>query len=243
MRSGALRSLRRWTPRSRTFASTSARVVCDRSTCPPWPTAAYVEADVALLGQPRLARVQPHAHVYRPVGQCTLAVRGGGHRIGRPGEGDEERVTLRVDLDALVLGKRRAESPPMLVQRLPVVVAELMQQPRRALHVREQQRHDTGREIPRHRTRSCADARSLSSGQTAAASVSTPRSAALIDNISWPARGPNAGARIGSTMRSGGAPWRKVPANVAVAGRSCLSVAESDPACHAGGRGFESRRS
>ena len=56
------------------------------------------------------------------------------------------------------LGKRRAESPPMLVQRLPVPVAELVQQPRRALDVREQQRHDTGREIAHHRTRSCADA-------------------------------------------------------------------------------------
>ena len=40
MRSGALRSLSRCTPRSRTSASTSARVVCDSSTWPPWPTAA-----------------------------------------------------------------------------------------------------------------------------------------------------------------------------------------------------------
>ena len=47
-----------------------------------------------------------------------------------------------------------------------VVVAELMQQPRRAFDVREQQRHNTGREIAHHRTRSCAEARSLSSGQT-----------------------------------------------------------------------------
>ena len=51
----------------------------------------------------------------------------------------------------------------MLVQRLPVVVAELVQQPRRALHVREQQRHDTGREIAHHRARSWSDAAPLSS--------------------------------------------------------------------------------
>ena len=203
----------------------------------------HVEPDVTLVRQPRLARVQPHAHANRPAGKCALAVRSGGDGVRRAGEGDEKRITLRVDLDALVVGKRRAESPPMLVQRLPVVVAELMQQPRRALHVREQQSHDTARETAHHRTRSCADARSLSSGQTAAASVSTPRSAALIDNISWPARGPNAGARIGSTMRSGDAPCRKVPANVGVAGRSSLSVVVPDSACHAGGRGFESRRS
>ena len=124
----------------------------------------HVEADVSLLGQPRLARVQPHPHAYRPVGQCALAVRSGGDGVRRAGEGDEERVTLRVDLDAFVLGERRAESPPMLVQRLPVVVSELVQQPRRALHVREQQRHDAGREIAHHRTRSWSDAAPLSSG-------------------------------------------------------------------------------
>ena len=97
----------------------------------------HVEADVSLLGQPRLAGVQPHPHAYRPVGQRALAVRGGGDGVRRAGEGDEECVTLRVDFDALVVGKRRAESPPVLVQRLPVVVAELVQQPRRALDVRE----------------------------------------------------------------------------------------------------------
>jgi pimeloyl-ACP methyl ester carboxylesterase len=83
-----------------------------------------VEADVTLLGQPRLARVQPHPHPYRPVGKCTLAVRGGGDGARRAGECDEQRVTLCVDLDALVVGKRRAETPPMLLQRLPVILAE-----------------------------------------------------------------------------------------------------------------------
>jgi hypothetical protein len=51
------------------------------------------------------------------------------------GEGDEEGITLRVDLDALVLGEHGAESPPVLVQRLAVDVAELLQQPRRTMTV------------------------------------------------------------------------------------------------------------
>ena len=110
-----------------------------------------VEADVALVRQPWLARVQPHPHTYPPVGKCALAVRRGGDGVRRAGEGDEERVTLRVDFDALVVDEHRAESPPMLVQRLSVVVSELVQQPRRALHVREQQRHDAGRESAHHR--------------------------------------------------------------------------------------------
>jgi hypothetical protein len=125
----------------------------------------HVETDIPLVRQPRLARVQPDAH-HRAAGKCALAVRSSGDRLRSPGEGDEKRIALRVDLDALVLGKHRAESPPMLVQRLPVVVAELMQQPRRTLVIREQQRYDTGRETAHHRTRSCADARLLSSGRT-----------------------------------------------------------------------------
>ena len=112
----------------------------------------HVEADVSLLGQPRLARVQPHPHADRPIGQAALAVRGSGDRVRRAGERDEERVTLRVDLDALVVRTRRADDPPMLVQRLPVPVAELVQQPRRALDVREQQRHHSAREIAWHAT-------------------------------------------------------------------------------------------
>ena len=123
----------------------------------------HVDPDVSLLRQPRLTRVQPHAHPDRAVRERALAVRGGGDCIGRAAEGDEERVTLRVHLDALVVGKRRAESPPMLVQCLAIVVAELVQQPRRAFDVREQQRHHAGREIARHRTRSWRDAAPLSS--------------------------------------------------------------------------------
>jgi hypothetical protein len=38
----------------------------------------------------------------------------------------------------------------MLVQCLPIAVAELMQQSRRALDVRKQQRHHAGWEISRH---------------------------------------------------------------------------------------------
>ena len=110
----------------------------------------HVEADVPFIGQPRLARVQPHPNAYRPVRQRALAVGSSGDSVRRAGEGDEERVTLRIDLDALMLGKRRPETPPMLVQRLSVVVAKLVQQPRRALHVREQQRHNAGREIAHH---------------------------------------------------------------------------------------------
>ena len=105
----------------------------------------HVEADVSLLCQPGLTGVQPHPNANRSIRQRTLAVGRGGNGIRRAGEGDEERVTLCIDLDAVMFGKGRPETTPMLLQRLAIAVAELAQQPRRALHVREQQRHDTGR--------------------------------------------------------------------------------------------------
>jgi hypothetical protein len=64
------------------------------------------------------------------------------------------------------------------------------------------------------------------------------------DKISWPIRGPNVGQTIGSTMREQIEPrGPKRPANEYVHRRSSPRVVVPDSACHAGGRGFESRRS
>ncbi len=63
------------------------------------------------------------------------------------------------------------------------------------------------------------------------------------DKIPWPTRGPNVSQTIGSTMRSGANRRTKGPANEQVRRRSSSGVAMPDSACHAGGRGFESRRS
>ena len=87
-------------------------------------TLMYVETDIPLLGQPRLAGMQPHPHADRPVGQRALAVSGGGDGVRGAGEGDEERVTLCIDLDARMVRERGAESAPMLLQRLPIIGAE-----------------------------------------------------------------------------------------------------------------------
>ena len=158
MRSGALRSLSRCAPRSRASWSTSARVVCDSSTWPPWPTAAmraplvHVDPDVSLLGHPRLAGVEPHPDADRPLGQAALGVRGCGGRVRRARERHEERVTLRVDLDAVVGRASGAHDPAVIVECVAVPVAELVQQPRRPLDVREEKGHHSARERARHTT-------------------------------------------------------------------------------------------
>src|SRR5581483_12118027 len=63
----------------------------------------HAEADVSVLADTRLAGMQAHPHPYvgasRPAVCCevTLRVDGGGDSVLRPPEGDEERVSLRID--------------------------------------------------------------------------------------------------------------------------------------------------
>ena len=69
-----------------------------------------VEAEVPLAAERRLARVEPHAHahgrVVRPDGRRvgTLRFHRGLDRVACPREREEERVALRVDLDAVRAG-------------------------------------------------------------------------------------------------------------------------------------------
>ena len=88
-----------------------AHVVWERSTCPPWLTAA-MRAPCARRsrripwsvshGSPGM---QSHANPDRAVRERALAVRGGGDRIGSWPKATKS-VTLRVHLDAFVVGKR-----------------------------------------------------------------------------------------------------------------------------------------
>ena len=100
-----------------------------------------VDPEVALLGYDRLARVEPHADADRSVAERRLAVGGGGDRVGGARERDEERVALRVHLDAAVPRKGLAQHTAVLAQQLRVALAVLVQQLRRALDVREEERH------------------------------------------------------------------------------------------------------
>jgi hypothetical protein len=97
-----------------------------------------VDADVSLVGDERLARVEPNAHADRaglerslPVGSRSKCIRG-------PREGDEERISLRIDLDAAMPAEAFAQRLPMLAERIGVGIAELVQKPSRALDVGEE---------------------------------------------------------------------------------------------------------
>jgi hypothetical protein len=102
-----------------------------------------VEPEVALLADRRLARVQPDPHVHRdpawPVVRDVRPLHLGRRRdrVARAHEREEERVALRVDLDAVVRGERAAHEPPVIRQHLGVAVAQLLEQRGRALDVGE----------------------------------------------------------------------------------------------------------
>jgi hypothetical protein len=98
-----------------------------------------VDADVALLGEERLARVQAHPDADRSGLERNLSVDSRGKCIRGPREGDEERVSLRVDLDATVPAKTFTQRLSMVAKHIRVRIAELVQQPSRSLDVREEE--------------------------------------------------------------------------------------------------------
>ena len=63
----------------------------------------------------------------------------------------EERVALRVDLDPAVLVDRLADDAMVLGQDVRVIVAELMEQLRRALDVGEEEGDGSGRQLSNSR--------------------------------------------------------------------------------------------
>ena len=82
--------------------------------------------------------MEPHADVDRAGCERVPPVEGRIHRLAGGRERYEERVALRVDLDAAVGGERRAKRAAVLGQCLRVRLRpERVEQPRRPLDVRE----------------------------------------------------------------------------------------------------------
>ena len=97
--------------------------------------------------------MQPHAKDGRPTLRPGLArhrtLRCGsrGDCVLNSGKGDKERVALGVDLDAVVSLPDVAEKPVVRREQLDVGVTKLVQQAGGALHVGEQESHQSHRQI------------------------------------------------------------------------------------------------
>ena len=107
-------------------ASTSVAVEAEITTWPPCAAAAIRAArctsapDVPLQAHVRRPRVDAHPHADRAGRERLLALGGCPQRAGRRRERVEERVSLRVHLDAAVPGECLAERLPVLGQRVGV---------------------------------------------------------------------------------------------------------------------------
>ena len=106
-----------------------------------------VLADIALVSEERRARVDsgpdtnPPAHC-----QSFGEVRGRSHGTGRCREREEERVPLRVDLDATLVGAGVAYHRAVVGERVRVPLgAELAQQRGRSFNVGEDEGDSAGR--------------------------------------------------------------------------------------------------
>ncbi len=109
-----------------------------------------IVADVALVGDERRSGVQAGTHPYRAGRERRGELARGLDRPRRGREGEEERVALRVHLDAAVCRGRLADQPPVLGERRRIGLgAELVQQRGRALDVGEEKGDRAAREIRR----------------------------------------------------------------------------------------------
>ncbi len=123
----------------------------------------YGEPRVATLRRDRLTRVQPHAHLdLGPVGprmrqQRELALHRREHCLPSAGEGDEEGIALRVDLVTAVGCEGGSQQPLMVGKQFGVALAELLDQARRTLDVREQKRDRAARQLRHRRKRDSRD--------------------------------------------------------------------------------------
>ena len=108
----------------------------------------HILADVAVLGHLRRSGVQADANAHPAAGEGGV----GGGRCLRgtcgSGESDEEGIALRVHLDPCRRSEGATEQHAMLLEfRRVDLRPERVQEPGRALDVREQERHRSGGEV------------------------------------------------------------------------------------------------
>ena len=162
-----------------------------------------VLADIALLRDSRRPGVDPNAHLDRSGLEHLLRFAGSSDCSRRCGEGDEERVALRIHLDAVVADERLTKDTPVRGQRVCISIGtKLLEKPRRTFDVGEDKRDRSARKLARHtaiEARRTAGCRTLSQRSSAAALVDRRRASSR-----FALTGPGANQQIRSGRRSNG---------------------------------------
>ena len=120
--------------------------------------AVHIHADILRRHRQRLTGMHTHPHpqhtLLRPLHrrQAPLRLTCGRNRLARRLERNQERITLFVDLIAAMPRERLPQQPPMQGERFREPLRpQPLQQQRRSLHIREQQRHRP-RRLHHHQT-------------------------------------------------------------------------------------------
>ena len=117
-----------------------------------------VEAGVQVPGDERLPGVDADPHPDRlalpgVLGERLLRLRSRAHSRARIGEGEVEGVALHLHLDPATGDEGLPEQSAVVLERAHVgFLAELLEQPRRALDVREEQGDRAARKLRHGRT-------------------------------------------------------------------------------------------
>ena len=120
-----------------------------------------VDADVALVGHDRLARVQTHPNNDRAVFEGVPRFRGSRNCIGGARKRDEEGIPLSVDLDARVPRECVPQYPSVLGEQVGIGCPMLLEEPRRALDIGEEEGDGSAREVAHGSILELAPPRSL----------------------------------------------------------------------------------
>src|SRR3954453_10874230 len=133
----------------------------------------------------------------------TVDVASIGSRVRRPRERHEECVTLRIDLETVVGRTGRAHDPAVMVECIAVPVAELVQQPRRPLDVREEERHHSTREFAWHATIISPSSTTVEGRLVRGKPAGSAYRHRDVMNLGWTSSQTRAGAfRLGRAVRS-----------------------------------------
>ena len=102
-------------------------------------------AEVAVVLGDDVTGVDAHAHADRMLGERTLDRAGAQHRLARAGEGEHERVALLLDLGAVMALEQVADERVVVAEEQACpLLTQTLQHLRRALDVREDDRHRAG---------------------------------------------------------------------------------------------------
>ena len=123
-----------------------------------------VEAGVQIAGDEGLAGVNADPYPDRFAlpcvpGRAPLGIRRRQHGRARIGEGEVKGVAVHLHLDPAMSGDRLAEEAAVVLERPHVdLLAEILQQPRGALDIREDKGDRAARKLRHHQTREAYDA-------------------------------------------------------------------------------------